>query len=227
MEMECDRIAQTSAFNPYSARLDIIRSQRVNSREVEALTAKAAAWTAPVVAPDSSVNHFASAIASLEAKPGNTPAERASTQRQVDLLRTAESKWLDEQAREAAAEARAARPEYINAVENSAAVAAYLANVATAPQSLVTAAHERAKALKASGDVDAYWRDTRAAEKALDQHYTDIENKFDEEKKQHEADKAAALSRLPVAPVVEAPPPTPSVIESTLMGGSISPEVTT
>jgi hypothetical protein len=223
-EIACDKLAANGAqFNPYSARLSALRASRTESREIEALESKAASWMPPApVEAKADESPFAVAIASLLEKPGYTREEIASTERQVNALRTAEDRWKDERAREAEAKARAERPEYVNAVANGEAAHRAAELLPNVPQNFVNGAAARLKALKETGDTEAYWRDTRAAEKELNLYFDQKEAEFKQREINLAADKAAALSRLPVTPpVVEAPPV--SSIEQALTPPEVMP----
>jgi hypothetical protein len=222
-EQQADALAATAPYNVYQARLDILKAQRINSKEIPALEAKAASWTPPApVEAKADDSPFAVAIASLLEKPGYTREEIASTERQVNALRTAEDRWKEERAREAEAKARAERPEYVNAVENGEAAHRAAELLPNIPQNFVNGAAARLKALKETGDTEAYWHDTRAAEKELNLYFDQKETEFKQREINLAADKAAALSRLPVAPpVVEAPPV--SSIEQALTPPEVTP----
>ncbi|HEY3969422.1 MAG TPA: hypothetical protein VGM05_33020 [Planctomycetaceae bacterium] len=217
-EIAADRQAAAGCqFDPYAARLAVMKSQGITSKEAAALEAKSAAFVPQTPAPAApETSPYATAIAALESKP---IGDKASTDRQIANLRRADEAWKQDQAREAELKARAERPEFINAVANSEAsyrTAQLLPNV---PEAFVTGAAERMKALKATGDVAKYFADTRAAETALNEHFDSIKADFNKKQAQLDADRKAALSTSPVeVPVVEAPPPT--VIEQALMGGS-------
>jgi hypothetical protein len=216
-EISCDKLVAAGAqFNPYTARIAAIKAQRIQSPELPALEAKAAAWSPPTpVEPTPEASPFATAIADLLSKPGHTPEDRARTDRLVARLRDAETGWQQQQAREAETKARAERPEFSNALKNARAVHDEAVLMGTAPESFVQGAASRLKALEATGDVDAYWRDARAAEAALNAHYDSKEAEFKKRETETAAEKAAALSRLPVAPpAVEDPPK--SAIEQAL-----------
>ena len=87
------------------------------------------------------------------------------------------------------------------------------------PQRFVQLATDRIRALKETGDTEKYWRDTRAAEAELNQHFDSVDKQYDDKKVVLLSDRAAALSMVPPTPPVVVEPPK-SVIEQALMGGA-------
>jgi hypothetical protein len=220
-EKQCDELARTAAFNVYQARLDILRAQGIATKEIEALTIKAAAFVPATPPPaEAPVSPYDVAIQSLTAKPGHTPAERAATARQIAHLRDANAKWQAEQEREVQAKARDADPLRINAIENAEAGLRASQLLPNVPQSHVNGCAERLQALRDSTDADggvaAYWAGERKAAAELDAHFERIEKQFDEKKATLLSDRKAALSRLPVEPPAATPAPPKSAIETTL-----------
>jgi hypothetical protein len=222
-ERQADTLAATVQYNPYQARLDILKAQRITSKEIPALEGKAASWQPPApVEVNAEESPFAGAIASLLARPGATPAEKQLTEKQVANLRAAEDRWKQDQAAEAELKLRQADPLFLNAVQNAESAHRAAELLPNIPQGFVNGTADRLKTLKESGDVDAYWRDTRAAEAELNVYFDKIDAEYKARGVKNEEDRKAALSRLPVEAPQPVEPPK-SAIEQALTGGSTTP----
>lgn len=214
-EKQADSLSATAQYNPYSARLSILKSQRIDSKEIPALEAKALAWTPPVIEAAPVESPWDTAIAALQRQPGHLPEERAMTERTIARLREAGEREKQDQAKAAELQARFETDDFKNSVLNGESVAK-LALLPNVPQSFVERANARLAKLKETGDTATYWRDTRAAESELNQHFDSIAKSFDEKKVTLLSDRQAALSMLPVSPPVVVEPPK-SIIEQALM----------
>jgi hypothetical protein len=222
-ERQADDQVRDSAFNPYEARLQILKAQRINSKEIPALEAKAASWTPPVIVAAPAESPYDMAINSLLTKPGHTSEERASTERQVAALRAAGDKWKQDQEKAAQAKAFDAMPERVNALENGAATLRMAELIPAIPSWHLEASKANLLALKNSTDADggvkAYWAQQRKDNAALYAHQDAQKADWTKRGEQHDADMKAALSLAPVeAPVVVEQPK--SAIEQALTGGT-------
>ena len=209
-EQQADDQAKNSPFNPYDARLQILKAQRINSKEIPALEAKAAAWTPPVIEAASAESPYDTAINSLLAKPGHTSEERASTERQIANLRVAGDKWKQDQAREQQVKAFESMPERVNALENARATLRMAELIPAIPSFHLEASRRNLQALEKSTDADggvaAFWAQQRKDNVVLHAHQDQAKADWTARGEQHAREMKEALSLAPVeAPVVVEP----------------------
>ncbi len=188
----------------------MLRSQRIDSKEIPALEAKAASWTPPVIEATAPESPYDVAINALLQSPGHTPGERASTETQVAALRAAGDKWKQDQAREAQVKAFESMPERINALENARATLRMAELIPAIPSFHLEASRRNLQTLEKSTDADggvaAFWAQQRKDNIVLHAHQDQQKADWTAKGEKHAADMKEALSLAPVeAPVVVEP----------------------